>query len=97
MLNYLKRIKKKKIHTKTQLKNKTKMKKELVVSELNSVITKLEDAKKQMLDIQNGISFVDGNKEIEKYMSVFDAIAHTKEEVSLCKQLLSESINTLTK
>ena len=49
------------------------MKKELVVSELNSVITKLEDAKKQMLDIQNGISFVDGNKEIEKYMSVFDA------------------------
>ena len=58
---------------KTKQKNKTKMKKELVVSELNSVITKLEDAKKQMLDIQNGISFVDGNKEIEKYMSVFDA------------------------
>lgn len=72
------------------------MKKELVLSELNSVITKLEDARQQMLDIQNGISFVDGNKEIEKYMSVFDAIAHTKEEVGLCKQLLSESINTLT-
>lgn len=72
------------------------MRKELVLSELNSVITKLEDAKQQMLDIQNGISFVDGNKEIEKYMSVFDAIAHTKEEVSLCKQLLNESINTLT-
>ena len=51
------------------------MKKELVLSELNSVITKLEDAKQQMLDIQNGISFVDGNKEIEKYMSVFDAIS----------------------
>lgn len=96
MLNYRNRLKKRKF-TKKTIKNKTKMKKELVLSELNSVITKLEDAKQQMLDIQNGISFVDGNKEIEKYMSVFDAIAHTKEEVSLCKQLLSESINTLTK
>ena len=73
MLNYRNRLKKRKF-TKKTIKNKTKMKKELVLSELNSVITKLEDAKQQMLDIQNGISFVDGNKEIEKYMSVFDEI-----------------------